>query len=405
VYAGTVLRGLSLALLILLPLAYPALGLHSVAGAREALLESTTGNGTLTVETVFYSVKFNVSVGGLIEDLTLKTAGGEVDVFDQGLPSPFGSTIYLSGGGGEVIEIELSRAEWEISVLENTSKLLVASFTPSLEGYNASVDVRVIASFRASIPYFTFLLAVTNRGDSDLSLAGPEGGVAMGLGFTAAGGNVSFAVYTIAGGYRPLVFENESTITWVFGGRQSTLLAVVQAAGPGFVVMARPLDPVPSRAVGVSEANASSITIVYGNATLGPKEARAFSLDIGYIPAEPVPLALAGIGDAVEGLGGNLSLSVERLLELPDLVEEMNETIRSLEERVDSLSNQVENLTETLEEYRGIESFYKSDIRKYQNQVERLRSELRDSGQRLLAGIAVGVILGFVGGLVARRRY
>ncbi len=400
------LRGLYILVLLLVPAIYmPLSGAFSTVWAQGAQIESSFENGTLVVATEFYSVRFNGSVRGVMEDITVNSLDGRIDVFDQGLPSIFDVTIWVSKGAGEPLEVDLSAVEWNITVLENTSSLLVAAFNPSLEGYNASIDVRVIVSFRASVPYFTYLLAIRNSGEEDISLSSPRGGIAVRAGFNHAGYNVTFAAYTIAGGYRPVVFTNETRLTWVFGQTGSTIIALASREEPEFAVIARPLSPVPERAVARTEANSSLVTVIYPNITLKPLETTLLSIDVGYVPADPIPLALAGIADALERLGPEASSLINDLLELPSQLEVMNRTIQDLEERVESLQDRVENLTETLENYQGIEDFYKSDIKRLQDQVKRLRDELRGSNERMIAGIAAGIILGFIGGLIARRRY
>ena len=402
----SVLGGLCIVALLLLPVIHaPSGGGYGVVLAQAARIEASLENNTLTVDTEFYSIKLNASVSGIIEDITVKSSRGRIDVFDNGLPSIFSATIWVLDSNGEPLEIDLSSVEWNISVLENTSSLLVASFSPSLVGYNASIDVRIIASFRASIPYFTYLLAVRNSGEGELSLSSPRGSVAVRVGFNNTGHNVSFTAYTIAGGYRPVAFTNETELTWIFGQAPSTIIALASGEEPVFAVMTRPLNPVPERALARTEGNSSVVTILYPNATLKPLESMLISIDVGYIPADPVPLALAGIADALDRLGPEASSLVEDLIRLPSQVEAMNRTIQDLEERVESLQERVENLTDELKNYQGIESFYKSDIRKLQDQVNRLRGELRSSNERMIAGIAGGIILGFIGGLIARRRY
>ncbi|MEB3860358.1 MAG: hypothetical protein LRS43_04015 [Desulfurococcales archaeon] len=402
--AKALLRGVSLALLVVLAALNPLAASNRVE-AQTTLIESSLANGTLIVDTEFYTVRLNTSVRGVLEDVVLKGVDGRVDVFDPGAPSFLSPLISVVGSGGEVLEINLSDAEWEIGVLENTSNLLVASLTPSLEGYNVSLDVNVIVSFRASLPYFTYLLAMRNSGDEALSISGPRGSVAVSVGFNNIEGNVTFAAYTVAGGYRPVVFENESLIKWVFGETQSSLLAIAPGEDAEFIVFTRPVYPLPSTALGEAGGNSSSITVFYPNMTLNALETRTLSLDIGYVPADPIPLALAGLGDAMERLGGNFSAAIEYLISLPERVEEMNATIRNLEETLESLRSQVDNLTETLERYQGIEDFYKSDVKRYQDLANRFREELRGSNQRMIAAATAGIILGFIGGIIARRRY
>ncbi len=405
-----------------------AMSVAAQAERNPPFILSSVVDGVVVVSNYYYTVKLDFNRGVSISSwMVVLPNGSKVELLRIGavLPSILvNAYVNKSTGyyefvyGGQTGRIPLSTLAfkpWNFRIISNTTDLLTVRATPSDE---ALIDVRpliVDAIIKARIwsPSLEYTITFYNPSNETITLTGPNGGPEI-----------------------MLVVDDSSPDHWILSLADTGLeylggtadvkpgepvrtinleaVALVRLANvsdkTSFLYLAgfKPLQPLSYTLlyhVGVKAGNVSLETpvilrLILEPVTLKPGDSFNIRFNVAYVYREPATIVQAGLEPAAIVVDSGL---LGQVIGLSNFEGYVRNVTKPLLDKIRELEGNISKLESRVRELEGLKSFWENEISIRDSQVRSLRAQLSRQNLVALGLLALGVVLGFSGGLLVSR--
>jgi len=401
--------------------------LASLSERNPPFVISSVSGGVVTVSNYYYTVKLDFNRGISISSWSvILPNGSRVELLRIGsvLPSIL-LNAYVSRTGyyeftyeGLTARIPLSTLAfkpWSYRVVANTTDLLSIEATPSNEALVdvSPLTVRAVIKARIWSPSIEYTITFHNPSNETVTLKGPHGGPEVVLVVDdGSPGNWILSLADTGLGYlggtadvepgdpvRAFSLEAVALVRLADVGDRASILYLA-----GF----KPLQPLSYTVVyhvGVNAGNASIDTpvllkLIAEPVTLRPGESFELRFNVAYVYGEPAVLAQAGLEPAAIVVNSGV---LSQIIGLSNVEDYLRNLTRPLQDRIRGLEESISKLKSRVGELEGLKSFWENEISIRDSQIKRLQAQVSRQNMISLGLLALGLVLGFTGGLLVSR--
>ncbi len=336
------------------------------------------GHEAFRVRTEHYELAFNLT-GGAITSWVWRETGAELVECAE----PAGR-IAVAGA-------ELSSAQWNYSIIYNSSDILVVKFYP-VQPPSSDYTVEAYYTFYQTKPYVDVEYIIRSTSDQPVSLHGNLLG-ALTTYWTALSGELE--------GWRLLYYDvSQGNVVETLGGFTDKALWVGAVDnGSKLFVGVVPLQQTQLLGVNLGKENCVSLEVRFREAELAPRTIISYRLRIYYGAFQPRWLDEAGLVGAASYINSTLYNDYELVAKKPDWYVEQ---LRKLRSDKMNLTRQVNQLRLNVTQLQGEVESCQSNLAYWQNRVSSVLNEERQSllVQRYVF-LAAGVVFGFLAAFAA----
>lgn len=389
-----------------------AIATMPVSDARETFLVLKELDGALEIRGPYYTVKLDPNKGGGISSWRVadgkELLGGPIPSLALNAYTGNFTKGRLTLGATEFPISTLAYMPWRATVVANTSELITISLEPSDGALEDVKPLRVsaIMRFLTWAPWIEYSITFTNPTGSNVVLRGPSGGPELYLivytneterwsGVVVDAGGKALGGARLASGEERLAIALSSASLIYESNKKIGYVAGLSRPSPETVIVGFYRGKVGNATV----PNAVTIAIRLLDAyIIRPEQSLTISLRVSYVPYNPVLLLASGLEGAAVVANQTAYLDLLTLGQRNPL-EALAEASRTIE----SLRTQVNNLTRKVAELEGLRSYWENEMKILRDEISGLRSSLSSRNVLTIGLAALAAILGFAGGLIAKR--
>lgn len=391
------------------------------------VISEAKGN-LVTVSNYYYTVRLDFSKGLTVQSwVVILPNGSRVELLRDGhlIPSiilnayvdkPTGRYEFEFNGSKVSIPLStLASKPWSYRVTANTTELLVIEARPSEE---ALVDVKPLhveatLKFRIWSPSVEYTIVFSNPSNETITLTGPYGGPEVLVVVNdGAPGNWILALADTGLGYlggTSDVKPGEPIKTVSLEAAALVRLANVTAkTSMLYLAGFKPLQPLSYTVLYQVGVRADNVTIpdpvvmrlIMQPVTLKPGEVFQLRFTVAYIYREPAVIAQSGLEPAAIIVDSGV---LSQLIGLANVEELIRNVTKPLNDRIKELEGNISKLESRIRELEGLKSFWDNEISIRDREIGRLKSQISRANIIALGLLALGLVLGFGGGLLASR--